>query len=83
MGKIPYEATSVIVEQLHSLIQSHVEDLEDTITEQIEELKQADFRIKELESQLAKSQELVKQKETNIMLLETDLLKFENDMDLV
>ena len=77
MGKIPYEATSVIVEQLHSLIQSYVEDLEDTIDEMKENLKKADIRIAELETQLAISNEFLRIKE------EEFCVRLQNKMDLV
>lgn len=77
MGKIPYEATSVIVEQFHSLIQSYVEDLEDTIDEMKENLKKADIRIAELETQLAISNEFLRIKE------EEFCVRLQNKMDLV
>lgn len=77
MGKILYEATSVIVEQFHSLIQSYVEDLEDTIDEMKENLKKADIRIAELETQLAISNEFLRIKE------EEFCVRLQNKMDLV
>ena len=47
-----------------------MEDLQDIITEQVAELKQADERVKELEVQLAISNELLKKEQAFVIHLQ-------------